>query len=1289
MSVKVKNFFLIWVISFFLFSLLVFFSFSFISSRCSKQAILSQISQAIGRPVKADMLAISWHGGNAQLIMRKVSVTGDVGGGELHFSTRVQVSLLQSLWQHRLVMNHINVSAVKLDVWRNDTGHLVLSVNGKTPWLKSDNSFPISWSQLLGSMPLSGITISDSQINWGQQDKPVLKLHLRSMKVISHRQAIVLQADGSLANRARLVLKSTVDLSTAHPRISYTITAKHIAITQALLHNKKIRPWLSIHGELGQGCVSLSGWWQKGVNKKITVQLDFPNMNVSQLVVKNIDHTIANINLKPYRHLRAKVDLSSVSSSAIVSVDFLDLNSLHGNLNLNQTSLYLLKNNSSWYLSNIKAHAVSFNSMYSWLAQSQYYRNVPSWIYALHLSGKLEDLSLVWNKYGKFSGAQAELYGVSFASLGNVPGLSHLYGKVAYSSLQLRTQLYSDDLLVNAPKLFLHQHDYGHFHEASTTHFYGHSWNTNLRKFSLNDGNLSVNFNAFVSKRVNHPVRVNLLGHFAVKDIRQIGSCLPKRIMQMKLKKWLAMALKGGALQHGVIIWRGPLNSFPHYSKKNTFTINADLKQGVLDFSPQWPSLKAMQGKITFHDDGMAIRLKHAVIGQYAVSDILANINQLSRSMLSIAAQGQGDFKQALAVLNQSPLTIKKQLSALHPSGSTKLHLGLGINLKHQAPVRVRGDVALHGVSLMIPGATLPVKSVFGDVSFTANTVTSMGLKGSVLYHPFTAKILTKKIKGSPYLSITAAGKVVWSDLIKHYIAGKQDLNFINTLVQPNVRDKSALISGLAPLRVNVHIPFSHHLSTVLNIHTSLLGTSLAGLDEYAKLAALSRPSELQWVFNPNHSSQLNISSEDKFHLVAKYNKHKDLSLLDVFLGKKSTPLVLSPGVVLSGDLKKLDLSQLGLLWHRIGSVAHVSGLVRPQILQVMRIKDLHLDSLSYKSASIKDLVINLVQNKHNWSLGLNNQFIRGFVQFPKDDHQLLQVHFTKCFLPHFKFKESLADYSFLPDMKVDLNHFYWGKRYYKKISFGLHKGKHKSVFHVSNLLLENSYYTLWASGQWSFSGKLTSHFIGDMATDSFGSLLTKWKVNHLFKSGTGGIGFNVSWQGLPWQPQKKTMTGVVNLYSQYGYVVVSPQLQKSINMVRLVNVLGLESLPKHMLTLFTDIATTGIEYNQFQSHFLLNGGLLTLQSASFVGDNINMKLKGTVDFTKKRLCLSLVVVPKLASSLPLISGFIAGPVAAMGMFVLNKASGDSFGGATAHYYSVSGTLDKPKIIEDQASAMK
>ena len=164
MSVKVKNFFLIWVISFFLFSLLVFFSFSFISSRCSKQAILSQISQAIGRPVKVDMLAISWHGANAQLIMRKVSVTGDVGGGELHFSTRVQVSLLQSLWQHRLVMNHINISAVKLDVWRNDRGHLVLSVNGKTPWLKADNSFPISWTQLLGSMPLSGITISNSQI---------------------------------------------------------------------------------------------------------------------------------------------------------------------------------------------------------------------------------------------------------------------------------------------------------------------------------------------------------------------------------------------------------------------------------------------------------------------------------------------------------------------------------------------------------------------------------------------------------------------------------------------------------------------------------------------------------------------------------------------------------------------------------------------------------------------------------------------------------------------------------------------------------------------------------------------------------------------------------------------------------------------------------------------------------------------------------------------------------------------------------------------------------------------
>jgi uncharacterized protein (TIGR02099 family) len=1288
-SVKVKNFLLIWITSVFLLSPLVFFSYSFISSRCSKQSILSRISQAAGRQVKADMLTIRWHALNPQIIIRNVSVSGDAGGGELNFSTRVQVSLLESLWRQRLILDHVDVSAVNLDVWHNDTGHLVLSVNGKTPWLKSGNVSSIHWSQLLVGLPLRGMTISNSQINWYQQQQPVLKLHLMSLSVKPRRHALVLQADGSLANHAQLALQSVVDLSTARPRIRYVLKAKHIAISPALLKNNKIRPWLSIDGALGKGSVNLSGWWMVGAKKKLTAEVDFPDLSVSHLVVRNVDHTIAAINLKPYRCLQAKLDLSSDLTHAAVKVDYLNLTSPRHNLVLHEAAVHILKGSKGWRLAKIESHAVNVASLYSWLAQSQYQHPIPAWIFNLHASGEVEKLALHWNSLGKLDVAQAKLKNVSFIATHNFPGMSHLNGKVKYSSSVLTTRLHSSALLVNAPHLFASQHSYGHFNEESSTHFYGHSWNTVFRKVYLQDGNVNLALSAFVSKPVDHGAIVNLLGHFTVKDLSHVQAYLPKKIIKMKLKKWLAMALKGGALQHGVIVWRGPLNNFPHYSKKNTFTVSADLEQGVLHFSPQWPSLTAMQGKIVFHDDGMVIGLKHALIQQYSIDNLRSHIDQFRHPWLFITAQGKGDFKAALSVLNQSPLTIKKQLSALYPSGSTQLHLGLGINLKHHAPVRVRGDVALHGVSLMMPGATLPVKSVFGDVDFTANTVTSFGLKGSVLHRPFEAKILTTQIKGCPYLSVTAAGKVVWSDLIEYYISGKQDLNFINTLVKPVEKDQSALISGQAPLHVNVHIPFSRHLSTVLNIHTSLVGTSLAGLDEYAKSAASSRPSQLRWVFNSDHSSQLNVSSEDKFHAVVKYNKHHDLSLLDLFLGKKSIPLVLSSGVVLSGNINKLDLNQLSVLWHRISSVKAMSKLVQPKLFQLMRVENLHLGKLLYHTVAIRNLTVSLLQNKQAWMLGVNNNLIRGLIRFPKNTHQPWRIYFSKCFLPAFKFKKVLTDYSFLPDMKVDLNQLYWGKSYYQKISFGLHKDQVSSVFHVSNVLIKNSYYTLRASGDWPFAGKSTSHFIGDIATNSFGNLLAKWKVNHLFKSGTGGVGFNVTWQGLPWKPQQKTMIGVVNLYSQYGYVVINPKLQQSINMVRLLNLLGIESLPKHMLTLFTDMANTGIEYNQFQAHLLLNEGQLTFQKAVFSGDNIDMKLNGKVNISQKSLQLGLVVVPKLASSLPLISGFIAGPIAAVSMFMLNKASGNSFGGATAHYYSVTGTVDKPIIIEASASTAK
>jgi len=90
--------------------------------------------------------------------------------------------------------------------------------------------------------------------------------------------------------------------------------------------------------------------------------------------------------------------------------------------------------------------------------------------------------------------------------------------------------------------------------------------------------------------------------------------------------------------------------------------------------------------------------------------------------------------------------------------------------------------------------------------------------------------------------------------------------------------------------------------------------------------------------------------------------------------------------------------------------------------------------------------------------------------------------------------------------------------------------------------------------------------------------------------------------------------------------------------------------------------------------------GMANLQKLSLVSDGGWGYMKGKVDMLKKNYDLQLKVVPNLTSSVPLIVGFVGGPVIGIVAWALNKVLAPHVNEVAQKNYIITGSWDNPKI---------
>jgi uncharacterized protein YhdP len=197
------------------------------------------------------------------------------------------------------------------------------------------------------------------------------------------------------------------------------------------------------------------------------------------------------------------------------------------------------------------------------------------------------------------------------------------------------------------------------------------------------------------------------------------------------------------------------------------------------------------------------------------------------------------------------------------------------------------------------------------------------------------------------------------------------------------------------------------------------------------------------------------------------------------------------------------------------------------------------------------------------------------------------------------------------------------------------------------------------------------------MDISNAGKILARSGYPNTVKNGSGKLAANLNWNGQPDDFNYATLDGTLKLDTGKGqFLKMDPGIGK------LLGILSLQALPKRITLDFTDVFSSGFEFDNINGNATLKNGVLQTQDLHIDGSSAKVTMKGIVNLNDETQNLRVEVLPTIGSSVSMLSAFAGGPVVGIGALIVNKVLGNPLDKLVSFEYNVSGTWSEPNVIK-------
>ncbi|BCK88049.1 hypothetical protein MIZ01_1849 [Sideroxyarcus emersonii] len=1214
------------------------------------EQITAAASAAVGQPLTIGRIEADWDGLRPRLLLSDVQIFDKQGHVALSLPHLENTVAWTSLFTAELRFKRLEIDSPDLSVRRDAQGHwyvagIVLqggdeSGEGNADWL----------------LHQSQIVIRHGRITWQDELRAAPPLVLEQVdlgienRFGRHRFALLASAPARLASRldvrGNFYGDSFADMGDWHGQL---FSQLDYADVQAW------KTWVTLPTAFRRGKGALRLWlgFEQG-------QLNSVDADVALAGVQaRLSEELPQLDL---RELRGRVGWHQLEHGFEVTTQRLSLQMRDG-FRLKPTDFYLrLAGGAEAKLASgeIRANLLELADIGVLSSYLPLRDELKKQIADTAPQGRITNLQALWqSNAGEISHyeVKANFDGLSMHRVGTLPGFSGLSGKVDGADSGGTFALDSRKVKLDAPQLFAEPVEFDTLAARL-------GWQRNSRGVEIKLSNVEI-ANADLAGTIygsyqteqDGPGSIDATANMTRIAVGRTGHYTPIPAVGKATHDWLQSALQDGQADRFRVRLRGDLRDFPFVgNERGLFRLEARAKGVALQFLKDWPRIEDAQTSLLIEGNRLEANAATATTAGAHLQNVKVVIPDLlsSNVLLQVRGEAADATQRCLDYIVKSPVNgyLGGFVGEVKANGDGKLGLQLDIPLSDAAPVKVRGDYRFVNNEIDF-GANIPLlRKVNGVLLFTESSVNAGDIGAQILGGAAHLEVLSQDggvvTRAHGTLDLDALNTLSPRPLLRR-VRGNADWN-------TEIRVRNSLLnvsvdSDLQGIVSDLPVPFAKRAGERIPLHFELKGIDQGretlGLRYGALLdAKLSRQRNSDGVW--------------------------DIRRGRIALGGSANPGG-KEGVWIVGEVPLVSLEG----WSGLGLAAG-GGSGLPNIAGI----DVTVGKLTGYGNAVNKLDINGSARNGLLSLRLASRELNGDVIWQPQGNGKLLGRFKSAMLGEGTadtpkpVQPAVAhggapDNTAFPAVDVAVEKLFYKGRHLGKLELELSESAGSVL--LDRLQLTNSDGVLNMSGKWQAAPEQTRVSVRVDISDA-GKILSRSGYPGSLKDGNGSLQSDLYWAGGPDSFSYAKLNGAVHLNVGKGrFLKVDPGAAK------LLGVLSLQSIPKRISLDFTDVFSSGFEFDSITGNAQIVNGLLLTEDMKLNGAAAKVTMSGKVDMINETQELNVRIFPALGDNVSLLS-FAAGPVVGVGVLLANKLLRDPLDKLVSFDYNVSGSWADPKV---------
>jgi uncharacterized protein (TIGR02099 family) len=858
-------------------------------------------------------------------------------------------------------------------------------------------------------------------------------------------------------------------------------------------------------------------------------------------------------------------------------------------------------------------------------------------------SGQIRNLTVFSQADFKHFALNGEFSQLSVNQVKSIPGLQSISGRIAGDDQRGLIEFSNENILLNAPDIFRNDLTIKHLQGSIDWQQDTANWTLSSRDFAIDspDFQTQTDFDLILPKDHSSP-KLDLQTSFGnLPDVSVLPRYYPAKLMDKDATKWMDQAFVAGKIDQGEIVFRGKLDEFPFDNGSGLFETIFTVKEGELQFHPDWPLVKDLNADIHYLGKNLRVAINSGHSENVDIKQMLISINSLPISeRAQITGLVESKIQNALTYLQKTPLhpQVDPLAKLIAVENSTQVNLDLSIPYHDRMPFGINVNANLNKARLIFK----PVEMIFSDINgalhFSENSISGERLTATALGYPIQGAVNTDNTG----IHLQVDGMTSSENLQRQFSFLHNDFS-----------------KGNFSYRAELNIPHLSNQPQTLNISSNLQGLLIDTQDFLAKTAEAQRPLQLNFQFDNKNLLPFQIHYGQEFNAALLVDTIGNrLFSGHIVIGQENANNYLQKGLNVEIKQPEFKLSQA------FSSMNNTDD--RWPHLQEFK---LETDNLIWQGKNIGKVQCHFQHEDQLWHGSIESNMANGQLSIPDqlNDNQSIKLdmdYMNLSAMHALNFDAATENIESLPLIDINSKQLFWRTVNLGKLKLQTERLNNGIHFKQIQILGENR--RLDFNADWIKLANGSSTLInGNLNMNGFGQFLSDLGVSDDFKETNADISFTGGWSDTPQQFSLKRLHGQLQIKLTDGRISsIEPGLG------RLLGLISMEQWSKRLNLDFSDIYRQGLAFDKITGSFKINNGIASTEDLLIDAVAAKMRVTGTANLIDKTLNHKVLVIPKSSDALP-IAGRIVGGIAEI---VTNAVTGDyQEGYFFGSEYSVSG----------------